>query len=326
MNQVNNELKTYFLKHLPAIEDFIDREVQDMDPLIAPLAAHVLKSGGKRLRPMLCITVAEALGSIQKSIYPLAGALEFVHSATLLHDDILDGAELRRGRISTHLLFGQTEAILAGDALLARANRIITNYGILDLLVCVAEAIEKTASGEILEIARMKQPGLSRDEYLEIITGKTAYLMQACAQCGAVLAGAGAKQQEAARQFGANLGIAFQLVDDALDYSASSELSGKPRGGDLQEGKVTLPLIFFLETLQGEERQDLLTKIKNSQLTDNEKKWIIDKINSSNWAWQTRNEADHYLQKAREMLDFFPDSRETGLLRYMLEFIREREG
>lgn len=325
MNAVNNELKAYFFEHLPAIEDFIGREVQAMDPLVSPLAAHVLQSGGKRLRPMLCITVAGALGYVRDSIYPLAGALEFVHSATLLHDDILDGAELRRGRVSTHLVFGQTEAILAGDALLARANRIITDYGLLQLVVCVSEAIEQTARGEILEIARMKQPILSREEYLEIITGKTAYLMQACAQCGAVLAGAGREEQEAAREFGANVGIAFQLVDDALDYSASSESSGKPKGGDLQEGKVTLPLIFFLETLQGAERRDLLTKIKNAQLTDEEKLWIVEKINASNWAWQTRREADHYLQKARKMLEFFPARHESRLLESMLEYIRERE-
>jgi octaprenyl-diphosphate synthase len=324
MNVITNELKTFFFEHLPAIEDFIDREVRDMDPLVSPLAAHVLKSGGKRLRPMLCITVARALGYTQEAIYPLAGALEFVHSATLLHDDILDGAELRRGRVSTHLVFGKTEAILAGDALLARANRIITSYGILKLVVCVSEAIEQTASGEILEIARMKQPVLSREEYLEIITGKTAYLMQACAQCGAVLAGANEEQQEAARKFGANVGIAFQLVDDALDYSACSESSGKPRGGDLQEGKVTLPLIFFLETLPGEERQDLLTKIKNGQLTDDERKWILEKINSSNWTLQTREEADMYLQKAKEMLDFFPNTYESGLLESILEYIKER--
>jgi octaprenyl-diphosphate synthase len=120
------------------------------------------------------------------------------------------------------------------------------------------------------------------------------------------------------------VGIAFQLVDDALDYSACSESSGKPRGGDLQEGKVTLPLIFFLETLPGEERQDLLTKIKNGQLTDDERKWILEKINSSNWTLQTREEADMYLQKAKEMLDFFPNTYESGLLESILEYIKER--
>ena len=209
-------LRDYIHASLPKIDDCLEREVEALNPVVRPVARHVLQAGGKRFRPLLCMLTAQGLGYRDDGILPLASALELIHSATLLHDDVLDKAEQRRGQQAAHLKYGVTETILAGDALLALANRIVTGFGNVELVACISEAIYRTATGEILEIQRMRQPNLTLDEYLEIIVGKTGYLIQTACQSGAILAGS-SQQLDAARTFGLNLGIAFQLVDDALD-------------------------------------------------------------------------------------------------------------
>ena len=244
-------LYEFFQVHRPHIEDSLRAICSDLNPLVQPVAEHILSGGGKRLRPALCLLTYQVLRSDEATrldLYPLAAALELIHSATLLHDDILDNAAMRRGQPAAHLLFGTSATLLAGDALLAKANKVVTGYNDLSLMSCISEAIYQTATGEILEIERMKQPDLSREEYLEIIVGKTGFLLQTCCQSGAIMAGCNEKQVEAAKRFGLNMGIAFQLVDDAMDYAACPSQSGKPLGGDLREGKLTLPLIFFFES------------------------------------------------------------------------------
>jgi len=243
----------------------------------------------------------------------------------LLHDDVLDGAELRRGATAAHLSFGTTETILAGDALLALANKFVTSYNNISLTSCLSETIYQTATGEILEIEKMKDTSLSEQEYLEIIIGKTGYLMQSCCQSSAILADSSAKLQEAAKSFGLNLGIAFQLIDDAMDYTKNEEMTGKPLGGDLREGKLTLPLIFFLQSLQEDEQQDVLTKIKEKRLPKKEENWIIEEIYNNRFSHKTKEEAMFYLQKASDALYFFPDNQAKEFLKEMIDFIRNRD-
>lgn len=316
-------LERYFAEHLPRIDATIAREIGKLTPLVHPLARHILQSGGKRLRPILCILVAQSFGYKGTDIYPLATALELIHSATLLHDDILDQAELRRGKKAAHLLFGVTRTILTGDVLLALANKVVTSYQNVALLECISEAIFQTAVGEILEIEKMDQDELTEDEYLEIVVGKTGRLLEACCQAGAMVAGQDGQGLEAARLFGLNLGIAFQLVDDALDYDSSRETMGKPVGGDLREGKITLPLIFYLRELPENEQQRLRLAIKNGLDVNTEQK-ILQDINQMGLAALARKKALTFLNIAREKLSLFPSSRYQEILSQVLDFIADR--
>ncbi|MCF8030449.1 MAG: polyprenyl synthetase family protein [Desulfohalobiaceae bacterium] len=322
--QTQPELQEYFQSVLPDIESSIREHLNSLNSHVFPVASHVLDSGGKRLRPLLCLLVAGAMGQRGSPVYPLASSLELVHSATLLHDDILDNSELRRGRQAAHLVFGMKETILAGDALLARANKIISGYGNTDLVSCISEAISSTVSGEILEIQKMCQPNLSRAEYLEIIKGKTGYLIQASCESGAILAGNSAAEREAARELGLNLGVAFQLVDDALDYTPATDL-GKPMGGDLREGKITMPLIHFLQELDSEQQKSFLARAKDKELSEEELDRAMRRIRSSGLHLRAKEEAEPYLRTAHKALDTLPESREKSLLARMLEYIRYRE-
>lgn len=318
------ELQEYFKGVLPNIEACIQEQLDSLNSYVFPVASHVLGSGGKRLRPLLCILMAGAMGHREASVYPLASALELVHSATLLHDDILDNSELRRGERAAHLVFGMKETILAGDALLAHANKIVADYGNPDLVNCISEAISSTVTGEILEIQKMRQPNLSQAEYLDIIKGKTGYLIQSSCESGAILAGNRSAEREASRQLGLNLGVAFQLVDDALDYSPAPDL-GKPMGGDLREGKITMPLIHFLQELDAEQRERFLTRVKDKALSEKELEETMRCIRSRELHIRAREEAETYLQAAYQALASLPESREKSLLVRMLEYIRTRD-
>ncbi|MCF8030454.1 MAG: polyprenyl synthetase family protein [Desulfohalobiaceae bacterium] len=213
---------------------------------------------------------------------------------------------------------------LAGDALLARANKIISGYGNTELVSCISEAISSTVTGEILEIQKMCQPNLSRAEYLEIIKGKTGYLIQAACESGAILAGNSEEERRAARELGLNLGVAFQLVDDALDYTPAPDL-GKPMGGDLREGKITMPLIHFLQELDSEQQKSFLARAKDKTLSEEELDRAMRRIRSSGLHLRAKEEAEPYLRTAHKALDTLPESREKSLLARMLEYIRYRE-
>jgi octaprenyl-diphosphate synthase len=320
-----HRLNTFISSELPAINSALKRETGTLHPLVRPVAEHILDAGGKRLRPVLMLLTARALGRTGQDLYPVACSLEFLHSATLLHDDILDRADLRRGRSAAHLDFGEHKTVLTGDALLALANDIVARTGDPDMTRCIAQAIIQTATGEILEIAAIRDTSLTSAGYLEIITGKTAYLIQAACELGARMAGADDEMITRAKGYGVNLGIAFQLVDDALDYSSSAGTSGKPRGGDLREGKFTLPLLLFLESLEPEERDELRAGLARETLTEEELHTITARIDAEGFAAATRVAAEEYLARARACLECFSASPEKALLEAVLEYVLIRE-
>lgn len=320
-----NKLKDFLQVELPRINLVLQKELEVLSPLVREVGEHVLLAGGKRLRPVLTILTARCLGGSGRDIYPLACSLELLHSATLIHDDILDNADVRRGRKSTHLIFGIKRAILAGDALLALANMIVARYDVPAMNYCVAEAILKTASGEVEEIENLRNPEMDEATYLEIIRGKTAFLIQAACSCGAMASGVSRDIQEQGASFGMNLGIAFQLVDDALDYAVDANLLGKPHGNDIREGKITLPLILFLKTLPEQQKQTLLGKISGNSLSEDQLKDVITGIQKAGLDQKVRQEADFYLKKATESLLSFPDSRERSLMQEMVELVKNRK-
>jgi len=319
-----NDLLRYFQRELPAINDFLDAEADQLNGLVKDVAKHIIGSGGKRIRPMLTLLFARSLGYRGDDYHAIACSLELLHSATLLHDDYLDDAELRRGRVASHVEFGTTETILAGDALLALANEMGARYGNARLSWLLAKGIMETATGEIEEIQFSKNPSLDRERYMEIIIGKTARLIECACRCGAALAGATPEQEDAAGEYGLNLGIAFQLVDDALDYASPTSETGKPEGGDLKEGKVTLPLILLMEDGDEAGIEPLMDGLKQGSLTDDQCESILSQVKEGEYSEKTRDEAASYVEKAKACLAGFAPGEDVTVLKQAADFVLTR--
>ncbi|MGL1861009.1 MAG: polyprenyl synthetase family protein [Pseudodesulfovibrio sp.] len=319
-----NDLLRYFQRELPGINDFLDAEADQLNGLVKDVAKHILGSGGKRIRPLLTLLFARTMGYTKDDFHAIACSLELLHSATLLHDDYLDDADMRRGKEAAHIVFGRTETILAGDALLALANQMGARYGKAHLSWLLAKGIMETAIGEIEEIQFSKNPSLDRERYMEIIIGKTARLIECACRCGVALAGGTPEQEDAAGEYGLNLGIAFQLVDDALDYASPTSETGKPEGGDLKEGKVTLPLILLMEDSDGAGTEVLMEALGECSLTGDQCESILSQIKEGRYSEKTRDEAAAYVEKAKACLDGFPPGEEVTVLKQAADFVLTR--
>ena len=231
---------------MAGVDALIRDRMQSRVAVIPALAEHLIGGSAKRLRPLLTIAAARLAGSRDDACLKLAAAVEFIHTATLLHDDVVDSSELRRGKVAAHLIWGAPASVLVGDFLFARAFELMVEAGSMSALEILARASRVIAEGEVLQLTRAHDLNLPQDTYLEIIKAKTAELFAAAAEAGGVSAGASADQCKALRRFGQDLGLAFQLVDDALDYSGASEVLGKNPGDDFREGKATLPLLLAI--------------------------------------------------------------------------------
>jgi octaprenyl-diphosphate synthase len=212
--------------------------------LIPEVANHLISSGGKRIRPMLTIAAAEMCGYRGEGHVRLAASVEFMHTATLLHDDVVDESEMRRGKSAARVLWGNSASVLVGDFLLGQAFRMMVEVGSLEALDILSRAAAVIAEGEVMQLTAAKNLATTEDEYLAVIRAKTASLFAAAVEVGPVIAGASKAERAAFRSYGVNLGLAFQLIDDALDYGGNAERLGKDLGGDLREGKITLPLLL----------------------------------------------------------------------------------
>jgi octaprenyl-diphosphate synthase len=223
--------------------------------LIPDLAAHLIDAGGKRLRPMITLAAAGLFGQAGRRAHCLAAAVEFIHSATLLHDDVVDESDLRRGRRTAHRIWGNSASVLVGDFLFARSFNLMVETGDLRVLDILARAASVIAEGEVMQLAAVHDAAAELDHYLRIVDAKTAALFAAAAQAGAVVAGGDARQEAALEAYGRNLGLAFQLVDDALDYGGRAAVMGKSAGDDFREGKITMPVLIARECADAEEME-----------------------------------------------------------------------
>lgn len=318
------ELLEYLTLKQPQINATLAAETAQLNALVQPVVSHVLTAGGKRLRPLLTLLTAATLGYTDDDIYPLACSVELLHSATLMHDDIIDDAELRRGKPAAHTQFGNTKTVLAGDVLLAQANLVVARYNDSRLTQCIAEAIVETATGEIEEIEYLHSTNHSQQTYIDIIKGKTAFLLQASCIMGAIKAGGSDEQIAAASDFGMNLGIAFQIVDDALDFAVSTKSIGKPVAGDLREGKLTPPLLMYLNILEGAERDDFVTKFEAGTFSEEEICFVAKQIRGLGLDDATRELADSYLDKAQQALEILPACPERKILLQTLDYVKSR--
>ena len=248
------ELTRLARRDMEGVDGLIRNRMQSPVPVIPALAEHLIGGSAKRLRPLLTIAAARLAGARDDACLNLAAAVEFIHTATLLHDDVIDSSELRRGKVAAHLIWGAPASVLVGDFLFARSFELMVEAGSMPALEILARASRVIAEGEVLQLTRAHDLDLPQETYLEIIGAKTAELFAAASEAGAVSAGAGAGDCARLRRFGQNLGLAFQLVDDALDYSGASDTLGKNPGDDFREGKATLPLILAVSRTGAEEQ------------------------------------------------------------------------
>ena len=250
-----------------AVDGLIREHMDSPVPVIPALADHLIAGSAKRLRPLLTIASARLCGARDDACLKLAAAVEFIHTATLLHDDVVDSSELRRGRVAAHLIWGAPASVLVGDFLFARAFELMVGAGSMAALEILARASRVISEGEVLQLTRSHDLDLGQEVYIEIIKAKTAELFAAAAEAGAVSAGASPERCRAMRRYGQELGLAFQLIDDALDYSGDAETLGKNPGDDFREGKVTLPLLLAMSRTGAGERDFWVRTIDRREQT-----------------------------------------------------------
>lgn len=277
--------------------------------MIPELAKHLINSGGKRLRPMVTVAASRMCGPCEGDAHVLlAAAVEFMHTATLLHDDVVDESDLRRGKPAARMIWGNQASVLVGDYLLGQAFKMMVRTGSLECLRILSNAASVIAEGEVMQLAAQKDVTTTEDAYMKIIDGKTAALFSAAAEVGAAYAGRPAEEQAALESFGRNLGVAFQLVDDALDYSGKQALLGKELGDDFREGKITLPIILSYRRGSDEEREFWKTRLQDGQQGDGDLERAISLIETHGAIEDTVERARHYGAIARDALAIFPDS------------------
>ena len=240
-----------------AINELIESSLHSRVPLVAEIAAYLVQAGGKRLRPLLVLLAARSCGDSSQHPVKLAVAIEFLHTAMLLHDDVVDESTLRRGRRTANAEWGNAASVLVGDFLHSRAFELMVELGCIDVMALISKATNGIAEGEVQQLTLLQNTSTSEADYLEVIYRKTALLFEVSAESGAVLGGASASEAAAYREYGRHLGLAFQLMDDWLDYEGSAQDLGKNTGDDLAEGKVTLPIILALKAAGASDRRIL---------------------------------------------------------------------
>jgi len=322
------DLKTRILglvnKDLVDIEAELEHHLNPHLNLVRDVAGHILFSGGKRLRPLLLVLAARMCdyrGDYDKTF---SISLEYLHAATLLHDDLIDDAELRRGQPVAHSIWGNATTILVGDFLLARALTIAAGTGNIEIIKVVAGITENMSQGEIHQLSRKGDLSLSETEYRDVIWRKTAVLFEGACRSAALLAGASPDRIEALSTYGANLGLAFQMADDLIDYTSDTKALGKKAGADLREGKLTLPVIAALQAAGSHDRERMATIIRNPSFTIDDFEMLKQLLEQYGGLEYTRDKAREHVQIAKDALSQFQPSETTGILNDLADFTLQR--
>ena len=292
---------------------------------VTALGQYLQLGGGKRLRPALVLLSAGLCGYRGPSAVRLAAVVEIIHTATLVHDDIIDGADVRRGRPSTNSRWGNHMSVLAGDWLYMQSFQIALrerNFRILDLLINLTQLM---VEGELIQLEKLGRIDIGDEEHLDLVYRKTACLFAACMQLGAMIAGQNAERETNLAEFGRNIGMAFQLVDDLLDLTADESTLGKPVGSDLREGKVTLPIIYALKKCRAEERRKVVTVLAERAFHTVSQREIVELVGRYDTPAAVKERARSYTDRALDCLDVFPDSPYKRALQALPEFILNRE-
>ena len=305
---------------MQATDRVIHARMSSAVALIPDLARHLIDSGGKRLRPLLTLAAARACGYGGRHHIDLAAAVEFIHTATLLHDDVVDASGLRRGKIAANMVWGNKPSILVGDFLFSRAFELMVETGDMTVLGILARASSIIAEGEVMQLKSSNNLGTTEDDYLAVVTAKTAALFAASGEAGAAIAGASPALVEALRDYGLNLGIAFQLIDDALDYSGREKQMGKSVGDDFREAKVTLPIILAYSRADDEARRFWRRAIESGPQQDGDLETAIAYVEKTGAIRETHARARTYADAAIRAVAKLPSPEIRTALRDIAEF------
>ncbi len=324
-NSAYLELKNHLSRKLNEVEELIKQKLQSDVNLIEKMSKHHLSSGGKRLRALLTLESARLNGFKDgKRDINLAACVELIHSATLLHDDVIDESELRRGVKTTNSLWGNQSSILVGDYLLSRCFEIMVEDGDLEILKLLSSTSAKIAQGEVLQLQHKGEADLLEETYIDIINLKTASLFSAATKTGACLSKSNDKEKKALESYGRNLGLAFQIADDALDYYAKEKLFGKEVGKDFFEGKVTLPLIIIFQKGNEEERNFLTEIMKKGKRTEEDFSETLALIFKYKAVEATFKKAEYFVNVSFDALAIFPDTQDKRILQNLTSFSLNR--
>ena len=308
---------------MAAVDALIRRRLGSEVALVNQVAEHIIAAGGKRLRPMLLLLAARALGHGGADAHQLAAVVEFIHTATLLHDDVVDESDLRRGRKTANALFGNAPSVLVGDFLYSRSFQLMVELERMPVMRILADTTNAIAEGEVLQLLHIRNPDTDEPAYLKVIERKTAVLFAAATRIGALLAGADQATQQRLHDYGMALGYAFQIADDVLDYSADEAALGKHLGDDLAEGKATLPLIHAIQHSDAEVRARLRTIVENGDIDAMPE--VLAAIEAAGGLDYSRRRAEAYAVAAEAALDGLDDNDAVAALRGLARYAVGRD-
>lgn len=309
MKELKQRILAENKEDLNEIEAQLSENLKPYLDLVSEVAHHILFAGGKRMRPLLLVLAAKLCDYKDKYAKTVASAMEYLHAATLLHDDIIDDAVLRRGKKVAHSLYGNAVTVLVGDFLLARALAICADSGKIRVIHIISNLTENMSTGEVHQLMRKGDVTLTEDEYLEVIRRKTAVLFQAACTVSAVIADAPPEKEQALSDYGYNLGIAFQMIDDLFDYTMDTADLGKEIGADLKEGKLTIPVIHALKQADSADRDRMIQIIQNEDFSAQEFKTLVALMEKHDGIEYTLKKAAAYVEKAKEALSVFEASK-----------------
>lgn len=317
-----DSIKNLTATEAKAVDQLIINELHSDVILINQMGHYIVGNGGKRLRPMLLLLAAKALGGVNDNHLILAAVIEFIHTATLLHDDVVDESDLRRGKESANAVWGNAASVLVGDYLYSSAFEMMVRTGNMRIMEILSKTTTAIAEGEVLQLLNCNNPETTEAKYLEVIARKTAILFSAATRLSAVIAGSSSETEESLAKYGQHLGIAFQLIDDALDYKASQEDLGKNLGDDLAEGKPTLPLIYAIQKGNENEAKIIIDAIKNGDRDAFNEVYAI--VQSTRAIVYTEQRADEEAEKAINALNVLPASEYKEALTLLAKFSVQR--
>lgn len=321
-NSPQNNIARSIASDMEAVNRVIRERLYSEVALVNQIAEYIISAGGKRIRPVLVLLLANAYGYKGTAHHELAAVVEFIHTATLLHDDVVDESSMRRGRQTANAMFGNAASVLVGDFLYSRSFQMMVSLDNMRVMQILSDATNVIAEGEVLQLLNMHDPDVTHESYLKVIRSKTAKLFEAAAQLGALVAGANDAQIEAAGEYGRSLGTAFQLIDDVLDYAGDAAEIGKNVGDDLREGKPTLPLIYLMEHGTPEQRELVRSCIENGD--EQHFDAVLSAVTSSGALDYTRREAELAAKRAAAAIADLPETEFKQSLLQLCSFAVDR--
>ncbi|MFA8299391.1 MAG: polyprenyl synthetase family protein [Hyphomicrobiales bacterium] len=317
------DLRSHLQNHFLEFDKIFNNSFQSKVPLLNKITKYLVKRKGKQMRPMFVFFIADICGEINESTYRSASLIELLHTATLVHDDVVDDSNFRRGLFSINAIWKNKIAVLLGDYLLSRGLLLSIENDEAHLLKIVSKAVREMSEGELLQIEKARKLDIEESVYYKIITQKTASLIAACCAVGAASVGASTETIEKMRQFGEYVGIAFQIKDDLFDFQVNNK-TGKPSGVDIKEQKMTLPLIYLLNNVSSKEKRKIINIVKNNNNDDEKVKYVINMVNNSGGINYATEAMYKYLDKAMEIIKSFPDSKSKESLITLVKYTAER--